>query len=296
MNIEKFVGLLISSLILTTACSPENEAAPAQCSSTTAIPALGLAEKGLQGPPLATVTANGCDLQLGAFEFGWGFAAGGALLPAEMTHVEPADKLLLAFPSGVKSVTITSRLMSENGICTGPTFDGEATPDADGTFKVSLGGKPGTHRVIIAMTADGGSAKYAFDWETTSTGPVREPSGQAGIRIDDSGHADLNGQLIIQNLADASVPMSAVFEVTSANGISERIESSARPVSHRCVDDPVVYFFRTTPPPGPHSGLAPYRYDVVLTIDESEHRAVATWSSKNGQSLPLEFTPPLPQP
>ena len=168
----------------------------------------------------------------------------------------------------------------------------------DGWYVLRPVGRAGDQRVDL-FASGGGDMIAAFDWQTTADGALPRPEALTALIADHDGRPDSYGvELSLVNLAGTPEEATAEVTVTAANGRSLTFDA------HRSVQDcqaeGTVYF------DGPDRsgrdvadlGGFPFRYDIVVTLDGTTHRATARYPADeivgNEPSVRLDFDPPLP--
>jgi hypothetical protein len=169
----------------------------------------------------------------------------------------------------------------------------------DGWFTLRPVGLAGDKQVDLFAHGRGGDMVARFAWRATQDGPLPEPEAVTALIADHDGRPDSYGvELSLSNLATTPESATARVTVTAANGRS--LTFAAHRSRQDCLPEGTVFF------DGPDSsgrdaadlGDFPFRYDVVVTLDGTTHRATASYPADeidgNEPSVRLDFDPPLP--
>lgn len=247
-------------------------------------------------PTIRIATAEEVLLDLRPWTTCWtNYCADGAP-PQTLEIVEGEPELFVEFPVEGWTFSATAKVDELCGRRQSTTLE-SVSPTV---FRLPAPGEVGDHAVDVFGTGAGGDVIVTFGWITDVAGEFGEPSATLSLLADHDGVVDSYGvEFSLSNLVTDPDKVSAEVLVTAENGKSHRIEFE---VDEQIACDLGVgnLFLRAPDTEGRIAaalGQGPFVYEVVLVLDDVEHRATANWpgdvEEECAPCVPLNFEPSL---
>lgn len=260
--------------------------------ATPATPAPATEPADAHAPPPIRIHAGETEHELHPWSYCWIDRCVDGTEPEDPIAVGNPDSVRVEFPHPVNEFVASFR-EADAGEC-GRTYEAELTHNEDGTFTLQPMGAAGSYDVLLIARATEGDAAVMFQWETPTDGPVPAPQAALAIASDYVPLSQTAPDLTITDLRTDPERASVSVTITPEGGEAQTLESAVTPAG--CPAGSLRFFtdhdqdLQDAPPP--------YRYDVVLQLDDETYEASAVWPGDQlGEGQPyvrLEFTPPLP--
>jgi hypothetical protein len=295
------VSLMVSLGVLLSACAgvDTRDAAPQRNREDVEEPKSSNSEHEddgpLEGPPPVTIHYDGESAELKPWTFCYKNGCADGSPPEDLIDVGSPEDVRVEYP--LKDWKFRASFSPSGEDC-GRDQSAKLEETGEGNFIVNPIGRAGTYDVTLTGRGDG-DLFVTFRWTTPSDGPLPKPRAYIGVLADNDGNIDSYGvELSISNMETTPDSARATITVTSSEGNSITFDATKR--RRRCVPEGSLSWN------GPNDkgleaaelGSAPFRYDVVLTLDGKRYRAGATWPDDQIPWLrpytTLRFRPKLP--
>ncbi|MBB3036342.1 hypothetical protein [Hoyosella altamirensis] len=246
-----------------------------------------------QAPPPIRVRAGDVDTELEPWTYCW--------IDRCVDGEEPEDPLSIGSPDSVtvdfagEAAEFVANFREAGSDECGRNYETDLQENPDGTFTLEPVGLAGEYDVLLVVRAPEGDAAVMFRWDTPEDGAVPEPQAALAIASEFAPLSMSFPDLTLTDLRADPQRASVAITITSADGVTQTIESEATPTA--CPEGSLRFFTEETAR-SLEDGQPPHRYEVRLQLDDEVHEATAEWPADAiGGAQPyvnLEFTPPLP--